>query len=215
MLERTSVISEPLSGDLDGDGDDDVALIIAHDPGGSGTFYYVSVAWNLSGGYLGSNGVLLGDRIVLRQLAVRHGLLIVDYLEHGMAEPMTATPKASRTLVLYANKNELKIRARLDEGEQLFEGSVRIGHEVRTFRPCEQNVEYWIDGKSLALPQISAGYRESLQEAEPYSPLFIVVSGYTSTFPAEGFAENYAASIFINQLIGIRPEGVCNSTRIK
>lgn len=37
---RTAVWKQPVFGDLDGDGDEDAALLLIHDPGGSGTFYY-------------------------------------------------------------------------------------------------------------------------------------------------------------------------------
>ena len=47
-------------GDSDGDGNPDAALLVQHDPGGSGTFYYAVVAINDGGSYRASNALLLG-----------------------------------------------------------------------------------------------------------------------------------------------------------
>ena len=40
----TEVFGKPAFGDLNQDGRDDAALFLVHDPGGSGTFYYVAAA---------------------------------------------------------------------------------------------------------------------------------------------------------------------------
>src|SRR5579872_5400165 len=50
-------------GDLTGNGTKDVAFLITQNSGGSGTFYYVVAALQTSSGYVGTNAVLLGDRI--------------------------------------------------------------------------------------------------------------------------------------------------------
>ena len=50
-------------GDLNSDGQADVAFILTQDSGGSGTFYYVVAALKTASGYQGTNAVILGDRI--------------------------------------------------------------------------------------------------------------------------------------------------------
>ena len=45
----TSIFGELTKGDVDGDGDDDAALLLVRDLGGSGTFYYLAVAENIDG----------------------------------------------------------------------------------------------------------------------------------------------------------------------
>ena len=48
MRTKTLAFGKPVYGDLDGDGDEDAAVLLAQDPGGSGTFYYIgSVAVTL------------------------------------------------------------------------------------------------------------------------------------------------------------------------
>jgi len=79
-------------GDLNGDGMEDVAFILTHDFGGSWTFYYVAVALKITNGYLGTNAILLGDRIAPQTTEIRNGEIIVNYADRKLNEPMTATP---------------------------------------------------------------------------------------------------------------------------
>src|SRR5262245_16293497 len=66
-------------GDLDRDGVPDVGFILTQTSGGSGTFFYVVAALRVTGGYVGTNGVLLGDRIAPQTTEIREGTMIVNY----------------------------------------------------------------------------------------------------------------------------------------
>src|SRR5262245_22885960 len=60
----TKYFGNEAKGDLNGDSIPDLAFLLTQQSGGSGTFYYVVVALQgQDGGYLGTNAVLLGDRI--------------------------------------------------------------------------------------------------------------------------------------------------------
>ena len=87
-----TVWGKPVGADLDGDGDQDAVVIIATEPGGSGTFYYVAVAELDGGAYTGSAGVLLGDRIALQRVRFADGVVTVDYAERKPGEPMSTPP---------------------------------------------------------------------------------------------------------------------------
>ena len=91
----TTVWGKPIDADLDGDGDQDAVVIIATEPGGSGTFYYVAVAELGGGAYTGSAGVLLGDRIAPRSVTFADGIVTVDYAERRPGEPMSAPPSVA------------------------------------------------------------------------------------------------------------------------
>ncbi len=80
------------TGDLDADGDVDTAFIITASPGGSGTFYYLAVAFKTEAGYTSANPVLLGDRIAPQTTEIREGTIIVNFAERNPGEPMTARP---------------------------------------------------------------------------------------------------------------------------
>jgi hypothetical protein len=89
-LDTTSVWGTPITADLDGD--KDAVVIIATEPGGSGTFYYVAVAELDGGAYTGSAGLLLGDRIDPQRVTFDDGVVTVDYAERRPGEPMSAQP---------------------------------------------------------------------------------------------------------------------------
>ena len=91
----TTVWGTPVAGDLDGDGDQDAVVIIASEPGGSGTFYYVAVAELDAGAYTGSAGMLLGDRIAPQRVTFADGVVTVDYAERQPGEPMSAQPSVA------------------------------------------------------------------------------------------------------------------------
>lgn len=79
-------------GDLNGDGMLDVGFLLTQSMGGSGTFYYAVVAVKTKDGYVGTNAVLLGDRVAPQTTEIRDGNLIVNYAERKQGEPMTTRP---------------------------------------------------------------------------------------------------------------------------
>ena len=91
--------------DLDGDGDEDVAFIITHQPGGSGTFYYAVAAINTGNGYVGSDAYFLGDRIAPQVTNIsqnpRHKMVVVfNFADRAAGEPMTAQPTVGKSVYL-------------------------------------------------------------------------------------------------------------------
>lgn len=105
----TKVYGEPVIADIDGDGDNDTILILVHDPGGSGTFYYLVAAININNGYQGTKAFLLGDRIVIRHYAMQHGAFEVVYLDRPPDTPMTSSPSVEKKLYLIFNMGELTV----------------------------------------------------------------------------------------------------------
>lgn len=88
----TKYFGNETTGDLNGDGKPDVAFLLTQDGGGSGTFYYVAAALATSTGYVGTNAVLLGDRIAPQTTQIKDGEIIVNYAERSPGQPMTAQP---------------------------------------------------------------------------------------------------------------------------
>ena len=73
----TTVWKQPVVGDLNGDKINDAALILIQNGGGSGTFYYVAA--NIStkqGEYVGTNAILLGDRINPQSIKIQKEILL-------------------------------------------------------------------------------------------------------------------------------------------
>lgn len=77
-------------GDLNNDGKEDVVFLLTDDSAGSGRFYYVVAAFKTDTGYVGSNAVLLGDRIAPQGVEIHSAdNIIVNYADRLPTEPMT------------------------------------------------------------------------------------------------------------------------------
>lgn len=93
----TRVFGNEATGDLNGDGQPDIAFLLTQSPGGSGTFFYAVAALKTATGYAGTNAVLLGDRIAPQTTRVVNGVIEVNYAERKAGEPMTAQPSVGVT----------------------------------------------------------------------------------------------------------------------
>ena len=93
-----TMFGEPVFGDLDSDGDLDAAVLLAHAPGGSGTFYYASFAINNGNGYKSTNSFLLGDRIAPQTVEYHDGTVVYNFAVRKDGEPMTARPSVGKSV---------------------------------------------------------------------------------------------------------------------
>lgn len=107
-IKATTVFGVPTVGDLNSDGRNDAVFIITQDGGGSGKFFYVVVAVNLSAGSLGTNAVLLGDRIAPQNVEIKNGQVIVNYADRKIGEPMTTAPSVGVSMYLSIDGTVLK-----------------------------------------------------------------------------------------------------------
>lgn len=105
----TTIFGQPTTGDLNGDGRSDVALILVQNPGGSGTFYYVAAAINTTNGTRGTNAVLLGDRIAPQNIAIRNGQVIANYADRKPTDPMTTPPSIGTSMYLIFDGTSLRV----------------------------------------------------------------------------------------------------------
>jgi len=97
--ERTVLLGSPVYGDLDGDGDEDAAVLLARELGGSGTFVYFAAVTQEAQGQQGSNAFLLGDRVGSPKVRIEQGAVHVNFLgrpeDASFADP-PSEPKALR-----------------------------------------------------------------------------------------------------------------------
>jgi len=94
------LVGEPVTGDFNGDGEPDAALLIQNDPGGSGTFYYAVVAINDAGYYHASNALPLGDRIEPQKVVFADGRFVYNFAERRPGEPMSERPSVEKTVTI-------------------------------------------------------------------------------------------------------------------
>lgn len=75
-------------GDLDGDGLEDAAVVLASNTGGSGVFFDLFAVLNRSGRPAPAASTLLGDRVKLESLVIEDGTIVVDMLTQGPDDPL-------------------------------------------------------------------------------------------------------------------------------
>ncbi len=95
------------TGDLDGDGLPDIAFILTYSTGGTGTFYIVVAALKTAEGYVGTNGIGLGDRIAPQTTTIKNGLIIVNYADRRPNEGMATQPSVGKSKYLRVVGNKL------------------------------------------------------------------------------------------------------------
>ncbi len=105
--------------DFDGDGREDVAFLLTQETGGSGTFYYVVAAINKASGYVGSDAVLLGDRVAPQTTHMGNGnVIVVNYAVRNPGEPFTTRPSLGKSIWLLLDTKTMQF----GEVAQNFEG---------------------------------------------------------------------------------------------
>lgn len=104
-----SIFGEPVYGDLDKDGDDDAAILLVYNTGGSGTFYYASLAINNDGTYLATNTMLLGDRIAPQTVEIQDGRALYNIMERNITDPMTTPPSIGKSIWIHYNAQDNSI----------------------------------------------------------------------------------------------------------
>lgn len=103
----TQYFGNEATGDLNGDGVPDTGFILTQNSGGSGVFYYAVAAIKSGEEYLGTNAILLGDRIAPQTTEIKDGVLVVNYADRNPNEPMTAQPSVGVSKYLLVENNTL------------------------------------------------------------------------------------------------------------
>jgi len=111
-------------GDLDGDGSDDVAVVLVTDPGGSGTFFDLAVLSERGGDPINVASTALGDRVDLRSLTVENGRITADMVTHGPNDPMCCP--SLRQVVAY----QLRGNALVEVSRETVEGEPPEGRDL-------------------------------------------------------------------------------------
>src|SRR5262245_9326496 len=154
----TRYFGNEVRGDLNADGREDVAFLLTQEPGGSGTFFYAAAALDLPSGLVGSQGLLIGDRIAPQTLELRPGgIIAVNYADREPDDSFATPPSVAKTILLKLNPTTM----RLGEVVQDFEGEANpdsMKLEMKTWT--------WIravqDGTEIA-PREDGGVRVTIR----------------------------------------------------
>jgi heat shock protein HslJ len=105
--------------DLNGDGREDVVFLLTQETGGTGVFYYVVAALNTERSYVGSQGLLLGDRIAPQTTEMgTDNIVIVNYAVRAPGESFATVPSVGKSIRLLLDPEALQF----GEVAQDFEG---------------------------------------------------------------------------------------------
>ena len=91
-------------GDLNGDGVDEAAVVLATNTGGSGVFFDLAVVGNTGGEALNIASRFIGDRIDVHSVTIVDGEIIVRITTHAPDDPMCCpTQNVTQRYRLMAN----------------------------------------------------------------------------------------------------------------
>lgn len=95
----TKYFGNEITHDFNGDGRPDVAFLLTQDTGGSGTFYYVAMALNTAHGFVGTQALLLGDRIAPQSTVMGGGnVVVINYADRKPGESFADAPSEGKSM---------------------------------------------------------------------------------------------------------------------
>jgi heat shock protein HslJ len=106
---QTRYFGNAVDVDFNTDGRMDTAFIISQTTGGSGVFYYVVGALNTPDGFVGSDAVLLGDRIAPQTTGVvKDKIVAVNYVDRNPGESFVVRPSLGKSRWLLLDTATMK-----------------------------------------------------------------------------------------------------------
>jgi hypothetical protein len=202
----TQIFGEPVYGDVNDDGANDAALLLSVDAGGSGTFYYVAVALKDGEGYLGTNAILLGDRIAPQTVEIRNGVVIANFAERAPDAAMTDQPTEGVSAYLTVS-GALLSRVVVAAGEMVLSGVFASTSSEQTFDPCSGG-SYPLAPDSNSRAALTAIYQQRNAERETMGPVFMVLAG--TVVPDTSADAGSAASLFkVSSIVSAPRTGSC------
>lgn len=83
------------AGDLNGNKEEDAAAVLVLNTGGSGSFYTLAAVLSEAGGARHAASASLGDRIVVKSIAISGGVIRLDLIVHGPNDPLCCPSQAA------------------------------------------------------------------------------------------------------------------------
>lgn len=108
---ETTLVSDPVYGDVNGDKKNDAVILLAQSSGGSGVFVHLAAYVSGNVAYKGSNAIFIGDRISPQAITINNtGLITLTYLDRGEDEPMAAAPTIAKSKTFTYKSGQLEER---------------------------------------------------------------------------------------------------------
>lgn len=143
----TRLFGNEVRHDLNGDGRDDVVFLLTQETGGSGVFYYVVAALANDDGYIGSQAVLLGDRIAPQTIEIdADHIITVNYADRAPGESFATPPSVGTSIRLKLDSDTLQF----GEVAQDFEGEADPARMRLEMKPWVWMSARYADGTELS-----------------------------------------------------------------
>ena len=88
------------------------------------------------------------------------------------------------------------------DDKDIYEGTVALGFEVSSFRPCGLDESWWIEGSEESAVNISEQYAGITQK--PYEEVFARLRGLISEKGIYGHLGAYQRSFYVTEVIIVR-----------
>jgi len=146
----TRYFGNAVNADLNDDGREDAVFLLTQEPGGSGIFFYVVAALNTERGYVGSMGLLLGDRIApqtthMSQDPEHKNVIVVNYADRAPGEPMTAQPSVGKSIWIKLDPQSMQF----GHVEQNFPGEADPSRMTLDMKTWEWISALYEDGRTV------------------------------------------------------------------
>lgn len=137
--------------DLNNDGREDVVFLLTQEMGGSGVFYYVVAALNTETGYIGSEGLLLGDRIAPQTTSKGNGnIVVINYADRAAGDDFSVEPSVGKSIWLLLDPETMQF----GEVAQNFEGEANPAMMSLTMKTWVWVSAQYADGR-ITTPKAS------------------------------------------------------------
>lgn len=91
------------TGDLNGDGTPDAAVILIADTSGSGTFIYLAAMVSGQSGLENRDTIYLGDRVIVETMVIQEGMVKLQMITHGPQDGLCCPSVKTRQTYLLDN----------------------------------------------------------------------------------------------------------------
>jgi hypothetical protein len=183
-------------GDLNGDGQEDAAVILAIKSGGSGTFYDLIAILDQNGTLVQSGFSYIGDRQIVNNLEIVKGRMILNYITQGLNTPLCCP-------------NEHRLRSYLLENSVLRLVSEQILDSPTaqaTPLPNEILIDQPVTGDPLTTP---LQVRGRVSQVPPEKKLFYYVTDNNAALLMQGEVPLDGSGAFVFEIsLGDIPPGL-------
>jgi uncharacterized membrane protein/heat shock protein HslJ len=147
--ELVITLSEKVAyGDLNGDGEEDAAVIMITNSGGSGTFRHLAAVLDEKGSHNHVASKLLGDRVKVKSLSVRSGEIAIEMITHGPNDPICCPALvATQNYLLQDDKLVAAQSLELMNRKWVFRSFGTIGSQESPLPDAEISIEFAADGR--------------------------------------------------------------------